>query len=355
MTLRIAHVTCDPGVREGATKGAAVHLAAMRHAFAALGAEVVALDARDDAAARARLEALHAETPLHLVYERLALRASAVGAFAAARALPHVVEVNAPLDEEDARHRGGSEDARCRQQLGETLRGAALVIAVSTAVADWARARGADPARVVVEPNGVDAARFHPGLREAGRRRLGLARETFAVGFHGRLRPWHRVDRIGAAVATLRQRGHDAVLVTLGHGEFAEALAGALPRDAWRALEWVPHDDVGPIVAAFDALPLGYDVDQPCYFSPLKLREAMAAGVVPVVPDLGDLAAEVGHGEAGLIVDPRAPHALADALEVLVTDPVRRARLAAAAVPRGAAQSWQGIAARVLDRVGVTA
>ena len=79
-----------------------------------LGAEVVPVEAKSNESALGALEGHHAKRPIALLYERYALAATAGSAFAQAHAVPHVLEVNAPLAEEEARHRGGALDADVR-------------------------------------------------------------------------------------------------------------------------------------------------------------------------------------------------------------------------------------------------
>ncbi len=63
---------------------------------------------------------------------------------------------------------------------------------------------------------------------------------------------------------------------------------------------------------------------------PKFLLEAMASGLPCVATDVVGCREAVADGESGLLVPPRDPAALADALERLVADPVLRARMGAA-------------------------
>jgi len=60
-----------------------------------------------------------------------------------------------------------------------------------------------------------------------------------------------------------------------------------------------------------------------CARSPLKLFEAMAAGVPVVTADVGDRREHLGGGQAGLIVRPGSSDALAEGLLALLSDPGR--------------------------------
>ncbi|MFT4540551.1 MAG: glycosyltransferase involved in cell wall biosynthesis [Planctomycetota bacterium] len=344
----------DPGVRPGREKGACVHVDAMRDAFRACGADVVALDLFDEQSVHERLEAEHASTPIDLIYERFALHSRAAGRFASRHGVAYVLEINAPLDEEEARHRPGGLEVDLAA-LRAHLDAASELLCVSEDVAAWARTRGGPHARVRVVGNGVDTDRFRPELRARGMSALSLPDDAFVVGFHGRLRPWHGFGRLVDSLAILRAQKVPVHLLAIGVGDFEAEIGDALPRDAWTCLPWVPNEKVGEYVACFDVLPLTYDPAEPCYFSPLKLLEAMAAGVVPLVPQLGDLARTVGNGSAGMIYDPHDMHSFVVSISRLHRDPELRNELRENARALASGHSWKSIATDVLEQVGEAA
>jgi glycosyltransferase involved in cell wall biosynthesis len=71
---------------------------------------------------------------------------------------------------------------------------------------------------------------------------------------------------------------------------------------------------------------------------PLALLQAMFAGCPIVATDVGEVAAALEHGEAGLLVDPGSPPALAAAIELLLTHPARARELGARARHRAFAE-----------------
>lgn len=347
--MRIACVNQDRGIGPHRAKGAAVHLAAMREAFRRLGCEVLAFDEPDGRQLDAQLRRAHAAASLDLVYERYALGADSAARFAAANTIPLALEVNAPLAEEAARYREHREGEEERDADRRLFGQAALVLAVSKPVADYATRRGAPTERVVLCPNGIDETRFYPALRKEVGRLAGLDEETLVLGFHGRERLWHRFDKLLSCFQALKRKGLPLHLLVVGEGAFTGL--DELPESDVTRLAWVPHDEVAAWVARFDILPLTHQPDAPFYFSPLKLSEAMACGVVPVVPDLGELPGQVGNGAAGLVYAAGDMDAMADGITALVEQPGLRARLGAEAARRAARQTWTGIARDVLDRL----
>jgi len=346
--VRVASVNQDPGIAPGRKKGAAVHVAAMRRAFEGHGAEVVAVDEREGRQVALRLEEASLSGPLDLVYERLSLGASAAVKFAQDRSIPYVVEVNAPLLDEAVRWRGEVETADLRAAEELSFASAAAVIAVSSEVARYAVDRGAPPSRVHVFQNGGDLQEFHPGLRTKMRAEL-VPEGRFVLGFHGRLRPWHGFDRLVEVFGELLEGGEPVHLVLVGEGDFDEVLKDRIPADRVTRVGWVDHEEVGSYVATFDALPLTYAPDTPCYFSPLKLTEAMACGVVPLVPQLGDLTTVVEDGVSGIVYDGSDLSSLRSALERLIHDLSLRKSLSQQAVRCAESHSWARIAEFVLE------
>ncbi len=350
--MRVACVNQDAGVSPDRRKGAAVHLQAMRRAFEGLGAGVVALDQPDDGALCRALDAAAAGGPLDLVYERYALGRCTASRWASARGVPLVLEANAPLADEHARYRG-VEPAEGHAVADRMAFGsAALVLAVSEAVADYAEGRGAARARIAVVPNAVDPELFRPREPRDPLRATVAPEERLVLGFHGRLRPWHGFERFAEAARRLLEEGADVHLLLVGEGEFEPHLAD-IPAGRVTRVAWVPHEEVGRWVACMDALPLTYGADAPCYFSPLKLPEAMAAGVVPVAPRLGELPAQLGHGRAGVLYEPGDAGGLVAALRDLSRQPDLRARLSQAAVAAARRHTWAGVAESVLARLGL--
>ncbi|RGE24269.1 glycosyltransferase family 4 protein [Leucobacter sp. wl10] len=358
--MRVAYLCLDPGVPVRGTKGAAIHVQQIVRAFRRRGDTVtvyctrtgdVAPDALGDArivtrpiaqgdpalreqevaAAAAELAARAGDDGCDLVYERYALFSDA----AARTGAPSVVEVNAPLIEEQRAHRRlvdavGAEDATRR------LFGAASVVAaVSAPVAAWVREHGA--ARAVIAPNGVDTRAFAPATIGDG---------SLQAVFLGSLKPWHGVE-----VAIDAASGLDGVeLTVLGDGPERDALQRrALERGApVRWLAAVPHAAVPTALAGMHVGLAPYPADAGDYFSPLKAYEYLAAGLAVIGSDIGQLPSILEDGRTGMLVPPGDAEALRDALIRLRDDRPRTRALGAAARAQALARhDWD----RTLDGI----
>jgi glycosyltransferase involved in cell wall biosynthesis len=177
--------------------------------------------------------------------------------------------------------------------------------------------------------------------------------------FAGAFRAWHGAAGLVRAIRALRERGRqdiDAVLIGDGP-ELAAArsaaarvegitFTGALPHAQVPACLAAAHIGVAPFeTAAHPPLQLAF------YWSPLKVFEYMAAGLPVVAPLIPRLASIVGDRREGLLYDPEAPGALADALAHLADRPEDRRRCGAAARARAVREfSWAAHCQR-LDEV----
>jgi glycosyltransferase involved in cell wall biosynthesis len=180
------------------------------------------------------------------------------------------------------------------------------------------------------------------------RARWQLPDAAFALGFVGYMRPWHRLDLV---LEIIGRPGLQSVhLVLIGQGP---ALPGLVAMAAQRglaarvhALGAVPPDLLPPHVCALDAA-LIPAINE--YASPLKLFDALAAGVPTLAPDQPNLRELVSDGENALLFRPGDEGALADRLLRLVADRALGPRLGAAGrralLEHG--WTWDGNAARI--------
>ncbi|MDH2327074.1 glycosyltransferase family 4 protein [Cereibacter sp. SYSU M97828] len=365
--MRIAYVSMDPGIPVFGSKGASIHVQAMVRAFRATGAEVTLFSPRTEgtpldvrvvtipvagsgpertdallAANRVLDAALVAEGPFDLIYERHSLYANAGAEHGAAHRIPTVLEINAPLIEEQTRHRTLTHPAEAAQSTRRSIGAAGAVVAVSHAVADYARSHGA--ARVEVIPNAIEASR--PALPHVP--------GPFTVGFLGSLRPWHDIGVLLDAVAILQGRMQAHMLI-IGDGPDRERLAPQLDAIRAEVTGMVPHAEIATHLARLDVAVAPYSASQPFYFSPLKLFDYMGAALPIVASRVGDMDRMLDHGRLGLLCAPDDPAALADVLERLAADAPLRQRLGAAARTHVMAHhTWDRVAAQVLSLAGVT-
>ncbi len=292
--------------------------------------------------------------PPDLVYERASLFGVAGLTFAREAGVPHVLELNAPLSDEQQRYRrGGALQGLADASEAWMLRHTGAVLAVSTPLAAHVTALGADPARVHVVPNGVDTSRFRPLPDDGGvRARLGLGTGP-VIGFVGGLRPWHGVEMLPRAIAALRRTHPQVHALIVGDGPLRDEVAREVARLGLERhvtlVGAVPHDDIPRFINTFDLAVAPYpDAPHAFYFSPLKVFEYMACGVPVVAANLGQLSEVVRHGDTGLVYDAGNLDALVHACETVLADPAAARRMGTAgAAAVSARHTWAHNAARV--------
>lgn len=290
-----------------------------------------------------------------LIYERHALFSTAGVEVAARLGCPRILEVNAPLAEEQKRFRGLSLESLARRMEVESFRGADAIVAVSEQVRSYIHTvSGVGLERIHVLPNGVDLQRFALDRgREEIRSRLGYGAGDCAVAFIGSFKPWHGTSfllQVFEGLAAIRPR---ARLIAVGDGPEWESLSAQVSncgfRDRVCLSGRVPHAEIPAWLAATDIMVAPYLPIDNFYFSPLKVLEALAGGKPVVAPRLGQLVELIEHGRTGLLYRPGDADGCRGAILSLIDDPARRRAMGVAAREAAAGQSWQSVVRRVLE------
>jgi glycosyltransferase involved in cell wall biosynthesis len=220
-------------------------------------------------------------------------------------------------------------------------RAAAELVSVSDRMAAELEALDSARGKVRVIGPAVDVEAFRQGPPPAGRPLRLLYAGTVGAA-----------QGLETVVEAARLAGPDAVQLTIaGDGAEAAAIRDSLDRSRVanvRMLGSVPHDQVPGLyadahaaVVALRALPIFDEA------IPTKLLEAMAAGRAVLLSGRGEAARLVSRHEAGIVVAPESPAALAAGLRQLAHDPDRLQALGAAG-RRAAAEKFSR--ERFIDR-----
>ncbi|MBD3336908.1 MAG: glycosyltransferase [Candidatus Eisenbacteria bacterium] len=395
---RVFYVSADRGVPIRGDKGAAVHVRSLVAAFRRLGLKgrvlttrpgpaegphpgVAIVEARAGTTAKRRAGALARRLrrgpPLEkallrlldnvalyregmrqarawhpdIVYERYALNAVAGGWLARRLGVPHILEVNAPLAEEEARFRQLRLGRLTRWMERMILRRADRVVVVSERLKEHALCLGVASERILVLPNGVDPELFHP--RRSGsavRERLGI-NGRFVVGFSGTLKPWHGLHHLLHAAAALEHNTRPDLLV-VGDGpgrndleQLAQEL-GLAGRVHFTGA--VGHDEVGDYLAACDVLAAPYGPMDDFWFSPLKVVEYLALGRPVIASAIGQLEETLAGHPGVRLLPPGNEPAWTRTLEIMVRQPQLVAQMSAAAAS-APLWTWDHVARRILE------
>jgi glycosyltransferase involved in cell wall biosynthesis len=216
------------------------------------------------------------------------------------------------------------------------------VVAISPSVADALAAAGVARSRVTLIPSGVDCTRFRPPddiIRRQSRKALELNDDQIALGAVGMLEPrkGHRFLIEALALMAERDRDRDWRCLIAGDGslraEIARQIASleASGRIRPRAIRMLgARADPYPVLAALDLFVM------PSIAEGLGVAaiEAMATGLAAVASAAGGLRDLVIDRVTGVLVPPRNPVALANAISDLMGSPAMRAAMGAAARAR---------------------
>jgi glycosyltransferase involved in cell wall biosynthesis len=204
-----------------------------------------------------------------------------------------------------------------------SLRVPTQVVAVSGAFAQQLVGMGVPRAKIVVLHNAVELAperNFSFEDLQAKKARLGISGTERVVLAIGRLSKEKAYPDLVAAIAELR-RLHPELpvrLLILGEGPERPALETAIrSADLERGVSLPGHmRDVSPYYEVADV----FAISSLSEGSPNVLLEAMAAGVPVVASAVGGIPEIVTDQQQALLVRPRDPRALADALARILTN-----------------------------------
>ena len=259
---------------------------------------------------------LHAHSP--------ALCGQAALRVARRRGLPFVYEIRA-FWEDAAVSNGNGREGNLKYRLtrgleGHVVAGADAVATICSGLRNDLIARGTDPARIFISPNGVDLSLFgaevprDPALAV----KLGLGAGP-VIGFIGSFYDYEGLDDLIAAMPALIAAQPGARLLLVGGGPCEDALraqAEASPvAAAIRFVGRVPHSEVERYYALMDIMAYPRKASRLTELvTPLKPLEAMAQGKLVAASNVGGHRELITDSVTGTLFAPGDPAACAAAL-----------------------------------------
>lgn len=379
--MRVAYVCADPGVPVFGKKGCSVHAQEVIRSLRGRGAKVDLFANRLGGNPPAGLEAVpvHPLPPIppgpvaireqfalkanhdlrtvltnagsfDLIYERHSLWSYAGLEYAQECGIPGLLEVNAPLLQEQRRYRNLARPRDAQRAVARAFGAASALLCVSERVAEYANGHRAAKGHVYVVPNGVDPDRITPHQDPALPAKSGV----FTIGFVGTLKPWHGVDSLIGAFADLHRVDPQVRLLIVGDGpQGRELQAQVQARGLKEAVVFVGSVEpakIPAILTSMDVAVAPYPALANFYFSPLKILEYMAAGRAILASAVGQVNELIAHGRTGLLCPPGDSAELAAALHRLKADAPLSRRLGKAArcdVVRN--HTWDAVACRIVE------
>ncbi|MEV4444878.1 glycosyltransferase family 4 protein [Streptomyces mirabilis] len=299
--------------------------------------------------------ALALRTPPSLVYERNSFLSRAGADISRQLGVPLVLEWNASVVWENRYWYRKAPLKRLFQAIGarcerHAVRSASVVAAVSRAAAAMATDMGADPSRVEVVANAVDAACIpEPSPLPA--------REGARLGWVGSFGHWHGVE---VAIESLCHLPPDVRLVLVGDGErrqdcvrMADRL-GVGDRISWTGS--VSHGEALDVLSRCDVLvsPHVWKGPDPFFGSPTKLFEYMALGRPVVASRLEQIGEMLTDGVTAVLTEPGDPKSLAEGVTRVLELTDHGAALGRNARQEALAEhTWERRAGQILSRLSL--
>jgi len=199
-------------------------------------------------------------------------------------------------------------------------------IAISRAVKDVMTRGGVAAERIAVVHSGIDPARFDGIVPADHREEFGIARDELVVGNVAALVDHkgqrYLIDAVPYVLAELPRTR----FVIVGEGELRDELVAQAKPYGDRVIFTGFRTDVGSLMLFFDLFVMSSHMEGLC----TSLLDAMSLGCPVVATRAGGIPEIVESGVDGVLVEPRNPKALADAIVALLRQPEERARLARA-------------------------
>ncbi len=194
------------------------------------------------------------------------------------------------------------------------------IVCVSDAVRRYLLSMGLPSHRLAHIYKGHDVSWYEQGPR-ADLAAFGIPGDAFVVGFVGNMRPVKGVDVLLRSALLLKEekRVHFLLVGDVHHRKILRLAKD--PRIQPRVHLTGFRTDATAIAGACDVFVMP-SVEREGL--PRAVIEAMAQRVPPVVSDVGGMPEVVVNGHCGLVVPPRDPEALAEAVSTLYKDPEKR-------------------------------
>lgn len=210
----------------------------------------------------------------------------------------------------------------------DVFHAADLIVGNAQALKDELVARGIQPDKIVIIPNGVDAEKFNPNNSGAEiREKYGIGKDDIVVSFVGSFGPWHGAEVLAQAAAKVVKANSHVKFMFVGDG-------GGLPKVQSIIRESgvesntiytgvVKQNEAPYYLAASDILvsPQIPNPDgSPFFGSPTKLFEYMASGKAIVASNLDQMGQILSDNNTALLTTPGSADEVTDCIIRLAQD-----------------------------------
>ncbi len=249
-------------------------------------------------------EIISREGPFDFFYERYSLWSFAAMEYAKSFNIPSVLEVNAPLIEEQTKYRGLKDPSVAKWVADRVFSATKEILAVSEGVKSYLHSFSSARKKIHVIPNGVNPDRYHENKRTLDY----TGDETFVIGFVGTLKPWHGLSMLVESFEFVHQQDPNTQLLIVGDGpEKNNIIQDLKDRNLLSATKFtgsVPHSEIPSLLSSMNVAVAPYPKIENFYFSPLKVFEYMMAGLPVVASNIGQLNDLIQNEKNGFLYPP---------------------------------------------------
>ncbi|MBC7119211.1 MAG: glycosyltransferase family 4 protein, partial [Methanobacteriaceae archaeon] len=198
------------------------------------------------------------------------------------------------------------------------LKKAEKVIVISEKLAEKILKLGIPQDKIMITYNMVDTETFNPQIKSSFKKEIGTKKPI--ILFVGNLVPQKGIEYLIKAKKYLKK---DSKLVIVGGGPLLKKLKDITKKENIKDVLFTgPRTDINNIMAAADIIVLPSISEG----FPIVLLEAMAMGKPVVATKVGGIP-EIVDEKVGILVEPKNPRRLADAIEKLLSDEKLRKKL----------------------------
>ncbi|MCB0308535.1 MAG: glycosyltransferase family 4 protein [Bdellovibrionales bacterium] len=251
--------------------------------------------------------------PVDIIYERLDYLGSRLPKMLDMNKYKYVVEIHAPLDEEQTLFNGDSLLAKqLLLNVKRSLFAAHSIVTVSDYMKQWLLKSGVSGEKICVSHNAVDINMFERSTQESP--------NVVNIGFVGSMAPWHRVDVLFKAFIEIYQK-HPIHLTIAGPISAdilkMQDLERLVNDKAISLLGSIKHEDIPSVLSR---LSIGVMPGSNMYGSPIKIFEYGAAGLAVIAASTPAIREIITDGVDGILIESGNSHQLKNALEKLICD-----------------------------------
>ncbi|NIU86108.1 MAG: glycosyltransferase [Nitrosopumilaceae archaeon] len=380
--MRIAYINADPGIPSFGTKGSSIHVQEIIRAMINRGVDVDLYTTRVDGDVPEGLESVNIiklpdapkgdiETREKLcmdinrsllalisnsrkydfIYERYSLWSHSAIDFAKDNNIPSVLEINAPLIDEEKKYRKMVNEQEATSIARKNFSNSSLITVVSEPIKKYVSSFVDDSSHIYVMPNGVNTEKF----RNSYKPEIDQLENKFVIGFVGSLKKWHGVSLLIDSFYKFLDKNPDSILLIVGDSKEKENLVNQIEclgiQDSVIMTGAVAHSQIPGYLASMDIAAAPYLDDENFYFSPLKIYEYMAAGVAVLASDVKQIRTIITDMENGKLFSSGDQDSLCENLQYLKDNKEMAKKIGNAGKKCVENNSWDNIANKILDMV----